>query len=63
MKFSYTKNWEIDFLNKDSKSHKKKKHSGGWEGRGGGVARVSDCFFFFQKSQSLKRLIVFLLRG
>ena len=24
MKFSYTKNWEIDFLNKDSKSHKKK---------------------------------------
>ena len=38
---------------------KKKKNSGGWEGRGWGVARVSDCFFFFQKSPSLKKLFSF----
>ena len=46
MKFSYTKNPESDFFYKESKSHKKrKKRYGCWEGRGRGVARVSDFFF------------------
>ena len=37
MKFSYTKNLESDFFYKISKSNKKKKkESGGWEGRGWG---------------------------
>ena len=31
------------------------KNSGGWEGRGWGVARLSDFFFFFQKNTSLKK--------
>ena len=31
-----------------------KKYSGGWEGRGWGVARVSD-FLFFQKNPSPKK--------
>ena len=55
MKFSYTKNLESEFFYKESKSNEKKKNSGGWEGegRGGGVARVSD-FFFFRKNPSLK---------
>ena len=49
MKFSYTKTPESEFFNKESKSNKKKKNSGGWEGRGWGVARVSDFFFLFFK--------------
>ena len=56
MKFSYTKNTESDFFNKESKSNKKnKKNSGGWEGRGwgggggGGGGRVSDLVFLFSK--------------
>ena len=60
MKFSYTKNTESDFFYKESKSNKNK--SGSWEGRGWGVARVSDFFSFFQKSPSLKK-IVFFMRG
>ena len=43
MKFSFTKNPESDIFYKESKSNKK--NSGGWEGRGWGVARVSDFFF------------------
>ena len=53
MKFSYTKKTESDFFYNESKSNKK--NSGGWEGRAGGVARVSDLFFFFQKNPSLKK--------
>ena len=38
------------------------KKSGGWEGRGWGVARVSD--FFFQSNSSLKKnLLFFFLEG
>ena len=45
MKISSTKNSKSDFFfYKESKSNKQK-NSGGWEGRGGGVARVSDFFF------------------
>ena len=40
MRFSYTKNTESEL---------KKKKSGRWEGRGWGVARVSDFFFLFFK--------------
>ena len=54
MKFSYTKHLESVFsFYKESKSNTQK-NSGGWEGRGWGVARVSDFFFFFQKNPSLK---------
>ena len=51
MKFSYTKNMESDFFYKETKSNKKKKNSGSWEGRGwgGGGARVSDFFSFFKR--------------
>ena len=52
MKFSFTKNPESEFFNKESKSNKKKKILAG--GRGGGVARIID-FFFFQKNPSLKK--------
>ena len=45
MKFSYTKNPESEFFIK-SLNLTKKKNFGGWEGRGRGVARVSDFFFF-----------------
>ena len=38
---SFTKNPELNFY-KESKSNKK--NYGGWEGRGWGVARVSDFF-------------------
>ena len=38
-----------------------KKNSGGVEGRGVGVARVSDLFFFFQNNSSLKKSLI--LRG
>ena len=47
MKFSFTKNPESDFFIKNLKTN-----SGGWEGRGWGVARVIDFFFllfFFSK--------------
>ena len=50
MKFSFTKNPESDFFIKNLKTN-----SGGWEGRGWGVARVIDFFFyyfFFQKNPS-----------
>ena len=46
------------FFYKESKSNKK--NSGGWEGSGWGVARVSD--FFFQKNPSLKKKM-FSFRG
>ena len=61
MKFSYTKNLESDFFYKESNSNKIK--SGSWEGGGGGVARVSDFCFFFQKNPSLKKKICFLFEG
>ena len=32
-------------------------------GGGGGVARVSDLVFFFQKNPNLKKKTVFFLRG
>ena len=43
---SFTKNPESEIFYKESKSNKKKKKKkyGGWEGRGCGVARVSDFF-------------------
>ena len=63
MKFSFTKNPESDFFYKDSKSNKNNlEGSGGWEERGGSVARVSD---FSQKNPSLKKkcLKCFLSEG
>ena len=55
MKFSYTKNLESEFFIKNL-NLTKKKNFGGWEGRGRGVARVSDFFFyFFQKDPSLNK--------
>ena len=42
MKFSFTKNPESDFFYKTNPNLTKK--YGGWEGRGGGVAGVSDFF-------------------
>ena len=62
MKFSYTQRIQkviIFFIKKPNLTKKKK--SGGWEGVGG-VARVSDFFFFFQKNPSLKKNC-FFLRG
>ena len=51
MKFSYTKNPKSDFLKENPNLTKKNLAVG----RGGGVARVSDFFFFFfQKNPSLK---------
>ena len=49
MKFSFTKNLESEFSDKESNSNNKKNLTGG---RGGdwGVARVSD-FFFFKRIQ------------
>ena len=41
---SFTKNSESEIFYKESKSNKKTKNYGGWEGRGWGVARVSDFF-------------------
>ena len=60
MKFSLTKNTEIDFFNKESKSNKTKF----WrvEGEGVGVATVR-VFFFFQKNPSLIFFFFFFLRG
>ena len=43
MKFSFTKNPESEFFYKEFKSNKN--NSGVWEGRGWGVARVSDYIF------------------
>ena len=52
----------MNFSYKESKSNKKKLNkyinSGGWEGRGGDVTRVSD-FFFSKESKSEN----FFLRG
>ena len=53
MKFSFTKNPESEFSDKEAKSNKKKKKKKGERGGDGGVARVSD--FFFQKNPSLKK--------
>ena len=55
MKFSYTKNLERDFFIKNPNLTKKK--SGGWEGRGGGVARVSDFFLFFSKESKSEKIL------
>ena len=63
VKFSYTKNPEVNLFFKESKSTKKKNLAVGREGMRG-VARVSD-FFLLQKNQSLKKkkTLVFFLRG
>ena len=45
--FLYKDSGKCFFFYKEIKY--KKKHSGGWEGRGWGVARVSDFFSFFFK--------------
>ena len=48
MQFSFTKNPESDFFNKESKSKKKtknKKNLASGRGGGGGRARLSDFFF------------------
>ena len=55
MKFSFTKNLEVKFFYKESKSNKKKKKKILAGGRGGSVTRVSD--FFFQMNPSLKKKI------
>ena len=57
MKFSLTKNPQSEFLYKESKSNKKKKF---WQvgGKGWGVARVSD-FFFFLQYQVGKKIVFF----
>ena len=57
MKFSFTKNPESEFSDKESKSNNKKNLTGG---RGGDwdVARVSD-FFFSKESKSEKKLFSF----
>ena len=51
MKFSYTKNMESNFFIKNPNLTKKMWRLGG----GSGVARVSDFFFFLQKTPSLKK--------
>ena len=64
MKFSYTKNTESEFFIKNPNLTKNKKtNSGGWEGRGWGVARVSDLVFLFSKEFKSEIKIVFFLRG
>ena len=59
MKFSFTKNPESEFSDKESKSNKKVLTGG--RGGDGGVARVSD--FFFQKNPSLKKKLFSFLGG
>ena len=55
---SFTKNSESEiFIKNPNLTKKKTKNYGGWEGRGWGVARVSD---FFLKNPSLKKKIIFL---
>ena len=44
MKFSFTKNPEVIFFIKNPNLTKKKKIMAG--GRGGGVARISEIFFY-----------------
>ena len=44
------------FIKNPNVTKNKKKNSGGVEGRGVGVARVSDLFFFFQNNSSLKKV-------
>ena len=58
-----TKNPESDFFFYiESKSIKTK--TGRWEGRGWGVARVSDFFFFFfLKESKSEKIFFFFLRG
>ena len=53
---SFTKNSESEIFikNPNLTKKKKKKKYGGWEGRGWGVARVSD--FFFKDSKSEKKI-------
>ena len=53
---SFTKNPESEFFIKNPNLTKKTKNYGGWEGRGWGVARVSDFFF---KKPSLKKNLFF----
>ena len=62
MKFSFTKDLESDFLNKESKSNQKKIlaiRRGGV----GSVARVSDFVFFFSKESKSEKKILSFLRG
>ena len=64
MKFSYTKNTESDFFNKESKSNKKYKKILA-VGRGGSwcMARVSDLVFLFSKEFKSEKKICFLFEG
>ena len=56
MKFFYTKITESDFLMKNPNLTKNEKRIlAVGRGGGGGVARVSDLFVFFQKNSSLKK--------
>ena len=52
---------KVIFFIKNPNLTKKQKNSGGSEGRGWGVARVSD--FFFQKNPSLKKNLFFFWKG
>ena len=55
---SFIKNVESEiFIKNPNLTKKKKKKYGGWEGRGWGVARVSD---FFNESKSEKKQNIFL---
>ena len=47
----------MNFFIKNPNLTKKKKKSGGWEGRGGGGARVSD--FLSKESKSEKKMFSF----
>ena len=58
MKFSYTKNLKSDFFIKNL--NLTKQNSGGWEGRGWGVARLSDLSFFFSKESKSEKNVSFL---
>ena len=46
---------------KESNTNKKNLAVG--RGKGGGVARVSDCFLFSKESKSEKKLFCFLFEG
>ena len=56
MKYSFTKNPESEFFIKNP-NLTTKKNSGGWEGRGWGVAWVSD--FFFKRIRLKKKCFLF----
>ena len=60
--FLYKESRNGIFLIKNPNLTKKKK-SGGWEGRSGGVARVRDFFFLFSKESKSEKKYCFLLRG